>query len=118
MSRSKIDVYREYIFAGDHYYRNGDYRKAIEKWETAKRIEPGAGYPYQQLPKVYRKLAVGNFKEGDYRTAIKWYNKLEALVSEAKRTIREGKALSMILWNIKLGPRDQKQIKIIQSKLS
>jgi len=112
-----VDLFQKHCFAGDQYYKEGDYEKAIREWETAKWIYVGAGYPYDRLPKAYRKLATSYFKQGDYKVALKWYKELESLIREAKQLIKEGKALSTALWNLKLGSRDEKQINAIYLKL-
>ncbi len=116
-SDKEINSYQKHFLAGDQYYEQGAYKKAIKEWRTAKKTVVGAGYPYRQLPKVYRKLALANFKEGKYKIALKWYKELENLIEEAKLLIKKGKARSAILRNLKLSPRDEKQIKTISLKL-
>lgn len=113
----EINSYQKHFLAGDQYYKQEVYEKAIKEWKIAKRIGIGAGYPYKQLPKVYRKLAMNNLKQDKFKAALKWYKELEDLIKEAKQLIKKGKARSMILWNLKLGPRDEKQIKAIHLKL-
>ncbi|GAG83223.1 unnamed protein product [marine sediment metagenome] len=113
----KTNLYQKHFLAGDQHYKEGAYEKAIKEWKTAKKIYVGAGYPYKQLPKAYRKLATSNFKQGRYKVALKWYRELESLVKEAKQLVKKGKALSAVLWNLKLGPRDEEQMKAIYLKL-
>lgn len=113
----KIDLFQKHCFTGDRYYKEGAYEKAIKEWKTAKKISIGAGYPYRQLPKAYRKLATTNFKQGNYKIALKWYRELVDLVEEAKQLVKKEKARSAVLWKLKLGPRDEKQISDINLKL-
>ncbi len=116
-TNKRIDLFQKHIFAGDKHYKEGAYEKAIKEWKTGKRVYVGADHPYTQLPKAYRKLATRNFKEGNHKEALKWYKELENLIEEAKQLVKKGKALSTALWNLKLGPRDEKQIKAIYLKL-
>lgn len=116
-SDQEINSYQKHWLAGDQYYEQGAYEEAIKEWRIAKKTVVGGSYPYRQLPKVYRKLALANFKEGKYKIALKWYKELENLIKEAKLLIKKGKARSAILWNLKLSSRDEKQIRTISLEL-
>ena len=84
---------KSYYWLGEAYYRQGDYDKAIENYDTF--IRTSGSYQLDEFKTAHYNLGYAWFKKKNYQEAASWFRKYENLM-DGRQSPMLGDALSRI----------------------
>ncbi|MFW5753359.1 MAG: tetratricopeptide repeat protein [Marinilabiliaceae bacterium] len=82
---------KSYYWLGEAFYRQGDYDKAIEKYDTF--IRTSGSYQLDEFKTAHYNLGYAWFKKRNYQEAASWFRKYENLM-DGRQSPMLGDALS------------------------
>ncbi|MGM9537979.1 MAG: hypothetical protein ACI3VN_06570 [Candidatus Onthomonas sp.] len=75
---------------GGLYFKAQEYSKAIERYETSLNEDPKLGIAHKDLMKLYSAMKKQAAAENDTDKVMLYVNKMEALTSVSKNSMRSG----------------------------